>query len=108
LELVLNTSGIFINTANSLAPTDNLNCTLCGKEFKTRRNLSVHLQFHAGEKPHMCIVCSKTFTTKSDLKRHGKVHSTEKVKQFKVSLFFARNTYFGLREMLTLSNRLKV
>jgi len=56
----------------------------------------------------MCIVCSKTFTTKSDLKRHGKVHSTEKVKQFKVSLFFARNTYFGLREMLTLSNRLKV
>ncbi|XP_021168972.2 zinc finger protein 436 isoform X2 [Fundulus heteroclitus] len=45
-------------------------CHLCGKEFRCRSQLAVHLQTHTGERPHLCDVCGRKFGRQYQLRRH--------------------------------------
>ena len=53
-------------------------CDLCGKKFKSRRNLVRHQWTHREEKPFVCNICKKGFTCTTHLKTHSMVHTREK------------------------------
>lgn len=56
-------------SADSPQPSSLL-CDFCGKEFKCRSQLAVHLQTHTGERPHLCDICGRKFARQYQLKRH--------------------------------------
>ena len=47
-------------------------CELCGKGYKSKKELSKHAGFaHEGKKPFSCNMCPKKFTTKHSLQYHS-------------------------------------
>ncbi|XP_066992585.2 zinc finger protein 836 [Anabrus simplex] len=57
-------------------------CQLCGKAFYTRQQLAIHMRQHTGERPYECPVCQKTFTGPTALYMHRRLHNRSK-KQYK-------------------------
>ncbi|KAL8604000.1 hypothetical protein ACOMHN_039044 [Nucella lapillus] len=58
-----------------------LPCSVCGKPYKTERNLSAHMKSHnTDENPtvSVCHLCGKTFTSRYNLKCHINTHTNEK------------------------------
>ncbi|XP_029907636.1 zinc finger protein OZF-like [Myripristis murdjan] len=52
--------------------------SVCGKDFKHKRNLKKHTMVHKKEKPYSCPSCSKKFSDNYQLRRHMKSHAQEK------------------------------
>ncbi|XP_047197428.1 zinc finger and SCAN domain-containing protein 2-like [Hippoglossus stenolepis] len=69
-------------------------CDTCGKVFKWRSLLKIHLRVHTGEKTHSCEMCAKCFATSTSLKIHTLSHTGEKPFSCKTCgiSFSARNT----------------
>ena len=42
----------------------NFPCTVCGKSFKRKYNLSMHARVHTKIKPFKCSICNKSFSQK--------------------------------------------
>ncbi|XP_077346255.1 uncharacterized protein LOC143989851 [Lithobates pipiens] len=63
----------------AVLPTEKrLSCTECGKCFRSKSKLNVHIRSHTGEKPYSCTECGKCFSQKSDLSTHQRSHTGEK------------------------------
>lgn len=77
-----------LNKANELSDTGVKNrpdktvhkCNQCGKFFKTKYTLSIHLKMpdHTQSRPFVCNVCGKGFRLSSTLCRHKIIHTEKK------------------------------
>ncbi|CAB0037186.1 unnamed protein product [Trichogramma brassicae] len=47
-------------------------CNVCGKKYKTKSCLKIHIDAAHNEIDHPCDICKKTFTTKGNLRSHVK------------------------------------
>lgn len=53
-------------------------CATCGKEFPTKRKLSLHESFHARQRKHECQLCPKKFVNPGNLEDHIRAHTGER------------------------------
>lgn len=63
-------------------------CEYCGKEFRQKGHLNVHLLIHTGARPFKCDVCLKEFNQKQILKRHLVTHRQNPNDQRQKSIHF--------------------
>ncbi|XP_068997672.1 telomere zinc finger-associated protein isoform X1 [Embiotoca jacksoni] len=49
-------------------------CHICGKTFKAREQLRVHLRRHKGMRKFECVDCGYKFTRQAHLRRHVQIH----------------------------------
>ena len=52
-------------------------CRTCERRFHSSSNLKIHERSHTGAKPHECTSCKKCFYTVEHLKRHERSHTRE-------------------------------
>ncbi|KAM4045565.1 uncharacterized protein ACNLHF_009426 [Anomaloglossus baeobatrachus] len=90
-QIVKSSSGHRLSIKNKLAFSESgkeksnphiderpFSCTDCGKCFKKKSVLVLHVRRHTGEKPFSCSECGKYYTRKSDLVGHQRIHKAEK------------------------------
>ncbi|XP_067628557.1 zinc finger protein ZFP2-like isoform X2 [Eurosta solidaginis] len=55
-----------------------LECDICGKCYRQKRNLKYHKRLHSGEKLYKCDICAMRFTLVQNLSAHMRTHTGEK------------------------------
>lgn len=57
--------------------SDGLSCSVCNKNFKSKRGLSNHVTSH-GPHDFKCDICHKDFSNRDGLQQHLKTHDAKK------------------------------
>ena len=62
----------YLKTANgfSTRTSNNVQCTICGKQFTATKSLNQHMQFHSGQYSYYCNPCRRGFINKSHYTGH--------------------------------------
>jgi len=53
-------------------------CPVCGRAFKNKSQVKIHMSVHSTEKPFTCDECGDSFSRKPNLLRHQKTHSDDR------------------------------
>ncbi|XP_013134769.1 PREDICTED: zinc finger protein 391-like isoform X2 [Papilio polytes] len=54
-------------------------CQICGRNFRTEKNLSIHMAAHISKaNKYTCKICKRSYNTMSNLKTHSITHSNER------------------------------
>ena len=78
-KIVINTSEIYVSEKNDNGKM----CQFCGKSFKKKHNLLVHMRIHNELRPFVCRYCTQTFRQKAHLQRHESTHTGYVIKRQK-------------------------
>lgn len=62
----------------SMNEENRFTCDKCGKEYKSKSAIKIHLNTHSRATLHRCHVCEKTFTQHGALSRHMPLHTGER------------------------------
>lgn len=79
---------------NTTSP-QRINCPVCGKRFKLRAQLKVHLQSHMDTKPFKCNKCKKVFKYSWNLDKHRKELCSGNITKQHISEPSATGRFFG-------------
>lgn len=63
---------------SDMAGVKSYKCSECGKTFRHRSVLELHMRIHSKDKPYQCKVCGKGFRFGSYLQQHVIIHTGEK------------------------------
>ncbi|CAD5114955.1 DgyrCDS3989 [Dimorphilus gyrociliatus] len=82
-NLLQPTSHIIMSPPTAIPPTTpssppNFPCYECGKLFKAKSELQIHIRIHTGYRPYKCTQCGKGFTQKSAMNRHLWTHTNSR------------------------------
>ncbi|XP_015241207.1 PREDICTED: uncharacterized protein LOC107091662 [Cyprinodon variegatus] len=66
------------NTQGKLFNVKPYKCSECGKTFRHRSVLELHMRIHSKDKPYQCKVCGKGFRFSSYLQQHLIIHTGKK------------------------------
>ena len=55
-----------------------MRCGICKKGFREQRNLTAHMRYHTGYRPHKCHLCQKRFFRSDSLQTHLKNNTAKK------------------------------
>lgn len=83
-QLFANEMGHKSNVATAMVEEKKHQCVECGRCFKRRCKLTVHMLIHSDERPHGCEECGKRFKRKDKLLSHRRTHSNERPYKCKV------------------------
>lgn len=67
--------------ADGTSEDDRVVCDICGKSYKTKSALSIHMTIHTNKSAHECNICGRQFTQRGALVRHMPMHTGEKPHQ---------------------------
>lgn len=76
-------------------------CAMCHKEFRSRRQLRVHMRLHTQE-PKLCLVCGAKYATATTLHAHMLLHDADGVKAHSCDICGKR---FAVRRYLLMHRR---
>ncbi|XP_031621756.1 zinc finger protein 90 homolog isoform X2 [Contarinia nasturtii] len=83
-------------------------CDICGRSYKSKSALCVHLGIHSGRNSHECHICGKTFTQRGALVRHMPMHTGEQPHQCDVcGKRFTHYSSFHMHQMIHTNERKK-
>ena len=71
-------SGIQIYRSIDRNEVKRLLCFDCGKRFRGKTEIMVHVRTHTGEKPLQCSYCDRKFAHPSNLRVHERLHCQKK------------------------------
>ncbi|XP_054461508.1 zinc finger protein 79-like [Anoplopoma fimbria] len=71
----LNNDDVSVSGSRCRAGKKPLSCSECGKTFKKKTHLKIHMRSHTGEKPFSCSVCKKCFSQSGNLQKHMRIHT---------------------------------
>uniref|UniRef100_A0A3B5MHJ9 C2H2-type domain-containing protein n=1 Tax=Xiphophorus couchianus TaxID=32473 RepID=A0A3B5MHJ9_9TELE len=66
------------NTQEKVLNIKSYKCSECGKSFRHRSVLELHMRIHSKDKPYQCKVCGKGFRFSSYLQQHLIIHTGKK------------------------------
>ncbi|XP_043973374.1 histone-lysine N-methyltransferase MECOM [Gambusia affinis] len=66
------------NTQGKVLNIKSYKCSECGKSFRHRSVLELHMRIHSKDKPYQCKVCGKGFRFSSYLQQHLIIHTGKK------------------------------
>lgn len=52
-------------------------CSVCGKCFRQKAQVKLHMSTHTEERPYGCSVCEKRFKLQGSVKTHIRIHTRE-------------------------------